>query len=355
MWAQGLRNLGPRSLSGRMALVLAIVAGVVGGVLGIIPVKSQVLSVAAPRSPESVDVGQPWAPLWDSVPTQVVPLSAQNIAPPLGGGTVESVTARALHDDRRIYLLLEWADDEPNDTVVGVEDFSDAAAVQFPAMGNASATPFTMGAPGLPVNIWQWKAVWQSDLASGFETGADRYPNSGTDYYPDRESTLNRPAEYVGNPVAERVHASPIENLTAESFGTLTHAEEQNVEGAGEWRDGKWRALFARDLATGIDGSAGFAVGESTMIAFAVWDGGAGDRNGLKSIAPFIEISLFDDAAPVVSPPSTQVPPVALPIAPADDSGLGVLWVLATLGLLAILMAAGLAVAYRMAKASLPH
>lgn len=181
-------------------------------------------------------------------------------------------------------------------------------------------------------------------------TGIDLSP-----YYPDRESTLSRPAEYVGNPVAERVHASPIENLNAESFATLTHAEEQNVEGAGEWRDGRWRALFARDLVTGIDGSAGFAVGESTMIAFAVWEGGAGDRNGLKSIAPFIEIRLLGDAAPVVSPPSTQVPPVALPIAPADDSGLGVLWVLATLGSLAILMAAGLAVAYRMAKASLPE
>jgi hypothetical protein len=32
-------------------------------------------------------------------------------------------------------------------------------------------------------------------------------------------------------------------------------------------------------------------------VAFAVWEGGSDDRNGQKSIAPFIELSLSGDEA----------------------------------------------------------
>ena len=82
----------------------------------------------------------------------------------------------------------------------------------------------------------------------------------------------------------------------AEGFGTLTHAALQDVRGAGEWRAGRWRALFVRDLQPAESAYASFALGTTTGVAFAVWEGAADDRNGQKSIAPFIDLRIGDAA-----------------------------------------------------------
>ncbi len=296
-----LRPSRSRRISGGMALLIALAVGVAGGMLRIVPVESQALMLEALRAPASVPVDEPWAPVWDGAPRQDVPLSAQNIAPPFGGGIVQTLTARALHDGERLYFLLEWADAAPNDTVNGVEEFADAAAVQFPGDASKPTPPFTMGGPDAPVNIWQWKAVWQADIERGFATTQDRYPNTYADLYPNGDDPLYKPALYVGNPLAQRDHDSPIESVIAGGFGTLTHADVQDVTGAGEWRDGRWRALFVRQFEPAAAGLAGFAEGETTNVAFAVWDGGSGDRNGQKSIAPFIELTIGGGEASAVA------------------------------------------------------
>ena len=275
-----------------MLKIMAVSAAVIGiGVTGVVPVWSQALQIEAMYVVEAVPLDDPWDEIWTRVPMEEVPLSAQNIVAPFGGGTVNGLRVRALHDDARLYLLLEWPDEEVNEGVAGTTDFSDAAAVQFPVIAEA-ATPYTMGGPGTPVNIWQWKAVWQRDLAEGFSGTLSEYPDTYVDLYPNEGETLFRPAEEVGNPLAQRLHASPIENLVAEGFGTLTSSETQDVEGAGVWLQGSWRALFARDLAPETEGLAAFSVDGSTMAAFAVWDGQAGDRDGQKSIAQFVDLSL---------------------------------------------------------------
>ena len=153
-----------------------------------------------------------------------------------------------------------------------------------------------MGGPDLPVNIWQWKAVWQADIETGFETAAERWPDTYVDEYQQEDDPLYAPAEELGNPNAQRDRSTPIEDLIAEGFGTLTTVEAQQVEGSGEWRDGRWRVVFARALES--DGQlSSFGVGTITPVAFAVWDGGAGDRNGQKSIAQFIDVEFVEEAA----------------------------------------------------------
>jgi len=284
----------PSRLSSRTTLVVAVAAAVVLGALGLFPVRSQTLSLEAPRATGPVPIDDPWASSWDLAPTLRVPLSAQNIAPPFGGGSIRGVTAWAQHDSERVYFLLEWSDDLPNSSVAGNLDFTDAAALQFPLSENV--TPFTMGGPDLPVNIWQWKAVWQADIESGFETASDRWPDTLVDDYQHPDDPLYRPAEGLGNLNAQRDRTTPIEDLIAQGFGTLTTAELQQVEGAGEWRDGLWRVIFARPLSSADPQLAGFGAGTSTPVAFAVWDGGAGDRNGQKSIAQFIDVAFVEEA-----------------------------------------------------------
>ncbi len=109
-----------------------------------------------------------------------------------------------------------------------------------------------------------------------------------------------------------------MENLVAEGFGTLTTAEVQDVEGAGSWDNGQWRVLFIRDFEPADPELASFDVGETTSVAFAVWNGNQGDRNGQKSIAPFIELQLVDEtAARSVESASSNVLPAILTIAAA--------------------------------------
>jgi hypothetical protein len=277
------------------------------------------LTLEAGFAPAGVPADDAWSSVWNDAPSQQVPLSAQNIVIPFGGGTVGAVTVKALFDDERLYVNLEWSDSQADAAVNGAELFSDAAALQFPTSGG-SATPYTMGSADRPVNIWQWKAVWEKDIEEGFAVSSTRYPDTYTDYYPGGDDRLYRAAEEVGNPVAQRSHTSPIENLIAGGFGTLTTSGVQDVAGSGEWRDGSWRVVFARAMDTeGDDSAASFAVGETTSVALAVWDGASGDRNGQKSIAQFIDLTLgtseagvAGDALPSESGAGARVPWVAV-------------------------------------------
>jgi complex iron-sulfur molybdoenzyme family reductase subunit gamma len=308
-------------LRGPAAVLAVAAAGVALGMLGIAPVASQALHLQATEVTEEVPIDDPWAAVWDTASVQEVPLSAQNVVAPFGGGAVAALTVRALHDDGQIYLLVEWQDGAADDAVNASDAFSDAVAVQFPSDSGA-ATPYTMGSVDAPVNIWQWKAVWQTDIDSGFATSKDRYPNTYSDDYPNQDDPTYKTALDVGNPLAQRERTTPIENLVAAGFGTLTTADVQDVVGSGGWRDGRWRALFARDLAGSAEGLATFAVGETTQVAFAVWDGGSGDRNGQKSLAQFIDLSLGEVAAPPAQPPDAGPPPdAALPLGPPSGEG----------------------------------
>jgi hypothetical protein len=283
--------------------VTAVAFAVVVGVFGLFPVRSQTMTLNALRTEEPIPADDPWADVWDSARSEIVPLSAQNIAPPFGGGTVSAITARALHNGQRLYFLVEWDDDAADSSVAGNNLFSDAAAVQFP-IGGVDA-PYTMGGAGLPVNIWQWKAVWQADIESGFETIQDRLGDTFADTYQNSDDPLFTTAEAAGNIVAQRDRSTPVENLVAEGFGTLTTADVQDVDGSGVWDDGRWRVLFIREFEPANPELTSFEVGEATPVAFAVWNGETGDRNGQKSIATFITLNLVGDEANPLGEEST--------------------------------------------------
>ncbi len=273
------------------AVLLAVAAAIVIGSFGVAPVRSQIPVLEAAPTSVAVPTDDAWAAVWNDAPSLRVPLSAQEVAFPYGGGTVDAVTVRSLYDEDRLYISMEWGDLSADDSVSGAAEFSDAAALQFSA-DPLKTPPYTMGSPGAPVNIWQWKAVWQADAERGFPSSTDRYPNTYVDGYPGEGDSLNNPAAHLGNPLAARTHTSPIENLLAEGFGTLTSLDVQDVEGSGAWNNDRWRVVFARALTPRTEGLASFATNRTAVIAFAVWDGSSGDRNGQKSVAQFIELDI---------------------------------------------------------------
>ena len=249
---------------------------------------------------------EPDAPAWQDTTAVVVPLSAQTVTKPIMSQTsVQSVSARALHNGQQIAILVEWDDETRNDQMVRVQDFRDAVALQFPQV---SGQPFfCMGMVGGNVNIWHWKADWQADLLA-WQDMESQYPDMNVDQYPFAEGEMPSPADYqdvnyvpaaaAGNLFA-MPRLSPVEDLVAGGFGTLTSepAEGQNVQGNGTWENGRWRVVFNRDLASSESEDVTFKAGQVYSVAFAAWDGANGERNGQKSTSQWVSLQLEGQGA----------------------------------------------------------
>jgi hypothetical protein len=280
---------------------------------------SQGITLVAAEAAGDLPVDDPESAVWQNSTAVEVPLSAQNLTRPMLLNTkVKSVTARALHNGSQIVILVEWADDTMNDQMVRVQDFRDAVAVQFPL---AEGQPFfCMGQQGGNVNIWHWKADWQADIAARQDMEA-LYPNMYVDQYPFADAAAGLaagpgtyldpnylPALAAGNLFASAAFASPVEDLIAGGFGSLTAqpADGQNVKGYGVWGDGKWRVIFNRNLASAEAGDVIFAPGKVYVMAFAAWDGANGERNGQKSTSQWVSLQLEGAAAVPEAQPAAR-------------------------------------------------
>lgn len=260
---------------------------------------SQTVTLVAKRSDEPIPLDDPSADVWKrGIPVEV-PLSGQNAVPPMGGGE-GTITARSLHDGQRLYIQVEWSDETEDMLVSRQTEFGDAVAVQFPVAEGERVPAFCMGDPNAPVNIWQWRAAWQADIEEGYVDIEDVYPDVAVDFYPFEDEEVFYPARAVGNVFADLNRTTTVDNLLAGSFGTLTQAEDQMVEGIGEWEDGHWTVVFARDLE--VTGEyTHFSEGASTNVAFAVWDGDKSERNGMKSVSQLLTIDVSSEIAEAAS------------------------------------------------------
>ncbi|MEE9277288.1 MAG: ethylbenzene dehydrogenase-related protein [Dehalococcoidia bacterium] len=258
------------------------------------------LNLAQAQTPlltaERVDAApglDPSAAVWNDAPTVEVPLTAQTIVYPNGGGTIPLVTAQAVHHAGTLFLRLAWADETQDDSSVATEAFSDAAALMFPAQSAAAVPAITMGQADAGVNIWYWRA----DSQVGVPDRPDEvYEGALIDDYPLADDPLFYPARAVGNPTAGGA-AGPAQNLIARGFGTLSPAADQAVRGHGARSERGWAVVLARSLAAADIEQASFTEGAVTDFAIAVWDGSNGDRNGQKSISQFLRLAIAGETA----------------------------------------------------------
>ncbi len=237
----------------------------------------------------------PLDPAWEQWEPVRVPLNPLWPEPE----QVYAVAVKALTDGRKLALWLQWRDSWPQREAVRVQDFQDAAAVQF-ALG-AEPTFLGMGDAQHPVNIWHWKAAWQAELEQRAEAGpAQAYPAMHVDTYFNRVRPPDTAIE-ARNPLALPFQ-SPIEDANARGFGSFRSqpAAGQNVTGKGVWLDGSWSVVFVRDLRTRDRDDVQFVRGRSVPVAFAIWNGEHGDRNGRKMISYWYRLR-FDPARPAMA------------------------------------------------------
>ncbi|WP_424968356.1 ethylbenzene dehydrogenase-related protein [Dinoroseobacter sp. S375] len=207
-------------------------------------------TVAASRIPDGIylrRVNDPNDIIWERLPEYRV-----HVAP--APSVHESVDLRIDYDDEgqdvyltmartseRFYVRMRWRDAQP-DLMTSSNRFRDAAAVQF-SLGD-DATSYLMGdGPDAPVNIWYWRS--------------------------DR---------------------GEVQNLAAGGPGSTTMLDNQPVSGAAEFVDkgspaaNEWSVVMSRPIPTTGDYEVSFRRGEVPM-AFAIWQGSDGQRDGLKSVS----------------------------------------------------------------------
>lgn len=231
----------------------------------------------------------PNAPIWSDTPANVVrlmPLSART-------NPINMIKVQSLINDQDIGVRLEWDDETQNQSSSRHQDFKDAVAAEF-ALGDVvlhehghNEPFFGMGNRGKVVNIWQWRADWQQEIEIKKkldQAATDPQMNApifGGEVYPVESQTPFR--------------ESPVEELNAEGFGTLTPQPltKQNVNGNGIWKDGKWTVVFKRAIKSLNKWDVDFTPSKIPILAaFAIWDGAHSDRNGRKTISMWQRLNL---------------------------------------------------------------
>ena len=204
---------------------------------------------------------------------------------------VYAVAVSAVTDGKKVAVLLQWRDDLPQDSAIRVQDFQDGAALQFSLSGKYGF--LGMGDKDNPVNLWSWKAGWQAETEGGSTPQMNSvYPSMHTD---DWTFTNYNTAVSSGN-VISQPHKSPVEDANAAGFGSFKSqpVKQQNVAGKGIWHDGFWSVVFIRDLKSKDADDVKFVSGNPVPVAFAIWNGEQGDRNGRKMVSNWYQLILDD-------------------------------------------------------------
>ena len=243
---------------------------------------------------------EPESKLWRKGDDLVVPLLAQQMAfPRLKAATIKDLTLRALFNGKELGFLLEWGDEKADD-LESIVAFRDAAAVMLPMQSHGERPPVFMGMGGKPVYILQWKASWQKDIDQGFQDVEKSYPNWSNDVYPGHPAlerygmtgeavTPFYPGLASGNPLSQQKRISPVEEMVAEGFGTLTTRPQQQALGRGVYTKGRWKVTVGVPMG---EGRPALQPGQQFPVAFAVWDGGRRQVGGRKHFADWIQVTL---------------------------------------------------------------
>lgn len=227
-------------------------------------IRSHLVEGALPSAPDD--------PAWAKVPPMTLPLSGQVITRPVWPEpTARALVVRSVHNGTEIAFLLEWQDNTKNDRLTP-GTFRDGVAIGLP-LGDAPAF-FCMGQLDHYINIWHWKADWQSDI----------------DRRAARQSERKEGGVRTFEVIPRRV--SSVEDLIGGGFSTLTTKEKQGrVQGKAFWKDGVWHVVMRRSLASEEqENEAKLIPGRVQTVSFAVWNGENKERNGQKAVAPWFQL-----------------------------------------------------------------
>ena len=155
-------------------------------------------------------------------------------------GKVKSLMVQSVHNGTDVFFRLSWEDGNQNLAITDTNQFPDGCGVLMPLKGGDPPID-EMGSKDFPVNAWFWRA------------------------------------DYTEGP----------KNTTATGLGTTIFLKESTVQAKGVWGNGAWTVVFVRRLALPEqkEENTQLAPGAAVKVGFAVWEGGNGERAGVKSFS----------------------------------------------------------------------
>jgi DMSO reductase family type II enzyme heme b subunit len=165
-------------------------------------------------------------------------------------GAVEVAEVAAVHDGERIAFRLEWSDPSKDGDITDNAVFPDACGILLPTVHYAPMA--IMGAVGMAVNAWYWRAD---------ENGRGRH-------------------------------------VMAEGLGTSRTIDLDLVRGNGVYENGRWKVVITRAMKVqSSENPVQLEAGQSIGFGLAIWEGGHGERAGIKAISGDNWINLDLEAA----------------------------------------------------------
>ncbi len=226
------------------------------------------LTIKAVKSEIPTD---PNAEFWQRLPASNIPLVGQVIQDPRNfTPMIDMVSVRAVYTPEAIAFHLTWDDPTPSKPDEAKKVFADAVALQFPVKLERGERPyFLMGDEARPVYL----LTWRSDGGVG--------------------------------------------EANATGLGTMTPQTGEAVQARGEvvYKDGQYRLVVQRPLATKDPNDFAFPPGEFFPIALFAWDGSNGEQGKKASITSWYYSHLE-------APPSRRqlvIPPLVLLVAVAGE------------------------------------
>jgi hypothetical protein len=237
--------------------------------------------------------------IWQTARSVEVPLTTQVMARPRTyESVIKNLQVKAVHNAKEVAFRLEWADPS-EDIILDLDKFPDAVAMEFPSSSSTGRPHFGMGDEENNVNIWYWKSIWQTPKGQTQPTEEAVKAKEYAPHFRTDEKTHIFVDDFLtgtlaGNPVSTPGR-SPVENLVARGFTTLTDNEtEKNpkLSGFGRWNSDKWAVVFKRELASNDPFDVTFKEGTVVPVSFAVWNGAEAQRGGQKVLSTWYYVGL---------------------------------------------------------------
>jgi len=155
-------------------------------------------------------------------------------------GKVRNLMVQSVHNGAEIFFRLSWEDAEQNTTITDNNTFPDGCGILMPLNGGDPPID-EMGSKDVPVNAWFWRADFKD------------VPR----------------------------------NTIAHGLGTTQFSKQCAIQAKSTWGHGAWAVVFMRPLAVPEqkDETTQLAAGQPVKVGFAVWEGGNGERAGVKSFS----------------------------------------------------------------------
>ncbi|MBU0996315.1 MAG: hypothetical protein KJ737_27770 [Proteobacteria bacterium] len=153
-------------------------------------------------------------------------------------GLIKELKMMSCHNSEQVFFYFEWKSETPNFEIGNIGTFPDAVAILLPFKDSEKTPIKEMGTKDFPTNGWYWR--------------------------PDFEEKPK--------------------NQVAHGLATSIYTKDSSLFSTSKWENGLWKVVIGRSLKVNEE-AVNFEPGMKTVIGFAAWEGGNGERGGVKAFS----------------------------------------------------------------------